>query len=170
MTSMGFLIRIILFSIFWILLVGGQLSSLGVGIVFIFIASFLSLYLAPEQRKTIQWIRNPLGLLSFLLYFAVQSLRGGWDIAKLALTPRANISPGFIKYHTDLASDSQVFTFMQVLSLLPGTVSTKQSGRELTIHVLNMNTFNQAEIDDYQTRIKKLWGTQAQAIVVEESS
>ncbi|TWX69090.1 Na+/H+ antiporter subunit E [Colwellia sp. C1TZA3] len=165
--SWRFLIRFTLLSLFWGLLTGWQRSSLGVGIVFIAMASLLSLYLAPQQQqqKRHQWLKNPFSILSFLSYFCVQSLRGGWSIAKLALNPKLKLSPGFIKYHTDLTNDSQVFTFMQVLSLLPGTVSARQSAQELTIHVIDLNTFNQAEIDDCQMRIKQLLGTSVQPLI-----
>ncbi|MFQ3246800.1 MAG: multicomponent Na+:H+ antiporter subunit E [Arenicella sp.] len=158
MFSLDFLLRIILFSFFWGLLVRFDQGSLGVGVAFILAASLLSLYLAQQQRKTKQWLRSPVSLLSFIVYFAVQSLRGGWEIAKLALSHKLRLSPGFVKYHTNLATESQVFTFMQILSLLPGTVSARQHGRELTIHVMNMETFDAAEIDDCQMRIKKLLG------------
>ncbi|MBA6339935.1 Na+/H+ antiporter subunit E [Colwellia sp. MB02u-10] len=163
--SWRFFIRFALFSLFWGLLTRWQQNSLGLGIVFITMASVLSLYLAPQQQKRHQWLKKPFSILSFLYYFYVQSLRGGWSIAKLALSPKLKLSPGFIKYHTDLANDSQVFTFMQVLSLLPGTVSARQNAQELTIHVLDMNTFNQAEIDDCQIRIKQLLGTSVQPLI-----
>ncbi len=166
--SWGFLIRVLLFGLLWGLLARWEQNSLGVGIVFIFIASLLSLYLAQEQQKGNQWFRSPLRLLSFVHYFGVQSLRGGWVIAKLALSPKPNLSPGFIKYHTDLASESQVFTFMQVVSLQPGTVSAMQNGRELTFHVMDTNSFNSAEIDDCQLRIKNILGSPAQSPVGEE--
>jgi multicomponent Na+:H+ antiporter subunit E len=160
--SWAFLIRVVFFSIFWALLVRWQQSSLGVGIVFITIASLLSLYLAQGIQQKNQWLRSPLNLLSFLQYFIVQSLLGGWTIAKLALTAKPNLAPGFITYYTNLANESQVLTFMQVLSLLPGTVSAKQNGPVITIHVMNMNEFDHAEIDDCQLRISKLLGTPVQ--------
>jgi multicomponent Na+:H+ antiporter subunit E len=166
--SWKFFIRFALFSLFWGLLNRWQQNSLGLGIVFIAIASVLSLYLAPqeeEQEQRHQWLKKPLSILSFLSYFYIQSLRGGCSIAKLALSPKLKLSPGFIKYHTNLANDSQVFTFMQVLSLLPGTVSARKDAQELTIHVLDMNTFNQAEIDDCQIRIKQLLGTSVEPLI-----
>lgn len=156
--SVDFWIRVALFSGFWLLLTGWQPSSWGVGAVFVLMASLLSLYLTAKQRQTEQWQINPTKCLSFLYYFFVQSLRGGWDIAKLALVPKSKLSPGVIIYHTDLVTESQIFTLMQVLSLLPGTVSANQSGCEITIHVLNLNTFNRAEIDDCQMRISELLG------------
>ena len=164
MLTFDFWIRVILFSIFWALLTGWQLNSWGVGAVFIFMASSLSLYLTAKQRQTEQWLINPTKSVSFLYYFFVQSLRGGWDIAKLALRPKAKLSPGVIVYHSDLVTESQIFTLMQVLSLLPGTVSAKRRGCEITIHVLNLSSFDRAEIDDCQERVMELLGSRAQLL------
>jgi multicomponent Na+:H+ antiporter subunit E len=156
--SINFWIRIALFSAFWMLLTGWQPSSWGVGAVFIITASSLSLFLTDKQQ-TKNWLINPTKSLSFLFYFFVQSLRGGWDIAMLALVPRSKLSPGVITYHTDLVTESQIFTLMQFLSLLPGTVSAHRQGSEITIHVLNLNAFDRAEIDDCQLRVSELLGT-----------
>lgn len=163
--SWRFLIRFALFSLFWGFLTRWQQNYLGLGITFIAMASMLSLYLAPQQQKRHQWLKKPFSILSFLYYFYVRSLRGGCSIDKLALSPKLKLSPSFIKYHTDLANDSQVFTFMQVLSLLPATLSARQNAQELTIHVLDMNTFNQVEIDDCQIRIKQLLDTSDQPLI-----
>jgi multicomponent Na+:H+ antiporter subunit E len=170
LTRLGFWIRLSLFSILWILLTGWQPSSWGIGAVFITMASLLSLYLAPKHRQTDQWLTHPMKLIPFFYYFFVQSLRGGWDTAKLALIPRPKLSPGFIRFHTDLANESQVFAFMQVLSLLPGTVSAEQNGRKLTIHVLNLHTFNRAEIDDCQVRVSQLFASREQSLVDESGA
>jgi multicomponent Na+:H+ antiporter subunit E len=158
--GLGFWIRIVFFSVFWLLLTGWQLSSWGVGAVFTIMASSLSLYLTEKQRQSEQWQINPIKLISFLYYFFVQSLRGGWDIAKLALMPKSKLSPCIITYHTNLVTESQIFTLMQVLSLLPGTVSTKQIRGEITIHVLNLNSFDRTEIDNCQIRVSELLGSQ----------
>jgi hypothetical protein len=48
---------------------------------------------------------------------------------------------------------------------LPTTLSARQNAQELTIHVLDMNTFNQVEIDDYQIRIKQLLDTSDQPLI-----
>jgi multicomponent Na+:H+ antiporter subunit E len=128
-------------------------------------ASALSFYLAPEQRQTQQWLSNPKKFLSFFCYFFVQSLRGGWDTAKLALISKSKLSPGVIRYRVDLINESQVFTFMQVLSLLPGTVSAQLNSRELTIHVLDLNSFNRGEIDECQARISQLVGSPVESSI-----
>lgn len=164
MLSIDFWIRIALFSIFWMLLTGWQPSSWGVGGIFIIVASFLSLSLTDKQQ-TEKWLIKPTKSISFLYYFFVQSLRGGWDIAKLALMPQSQLSPGVIIYRTDLVTESQIFTLMQVLSLLPGTVSAHRQGCEITIHVLNLNSFDRTEIDDCQLRVSALLGHRATLLV-----
>jgi hypothetical protein len=54
---------------------------------------------------------------------------------------------------------------MQGLSLLPATLSAKENAQNLTIYVLDMNTFNQVEIDDCQRRIKQLLDTSGQPLI-----
>jgi multicomponent Na+:H+ antiporter subunit E len=168
--SIDFSIRVTLFSIFWLLLTGWQPNSWGVGVVFITMASSLSLFLTGKQRQSEEWLINPTKSIPFLFYFFAQSLRGGWDIAKLALIPNSKLSPGVIIYQTDLVTESQIFTLMQVLSLLPGTVSANRTGGEITIHVLNLNSFNRTEIDDCQRRVIQLLGSRAQLLVGKEDS
>jgi multicomponent Na+:H+ antiporter subunit E len=167
---LGFWIRLSLFSTLWFLLTGWQPSSWGVGAVSITMASVLSFYLAPKHRQTEQRPAYSMTLILFLYYFFVQSLRGGWETAKLALMPKPKLSPGFIRFHSNLANESQIFTFMQVLSLLPGTVGAEQNGRELTIHVLNLHAFNQAEIDDCQVRVSQLFASREQSFVDESGA
>jgi multicomponent Na+:H+ antiporter subunit E len=166
----AFWIRVALFSVFWLLLTGWQPSSWGVGGVFILMASSLSLYLTAKQQQTEQWLIHPTKSIAFLYYFFVQSVRGGWDIAKLALIPKSSLSPGMITYHTDLETRSQMFTFMQVLSLLPGTVSSKHSGCEISIHVIDLNSFDKTELDQCQRQVIELLGSPDQLLRNREGS
>lgn len=148
MATSRFGLRLTVFSIIWLLLTEWQLSALPVGSIFIIAASLLSFYLAPTQRTITQPFKISAKALSFLFYFAEQSLRGGWGIAKLALKPKLGISPGFFLYRTSLSNESQLFTFMQVLSLLPGTVSVGREGSDLSIHVLDLASFNHSDVED----------------------
>ena len=165
-TSIAFVKRIMGFSLLWMVLTGWQLNSLLVGGIFILFASFLSTSLTqadniPKNHINIQY------LPSFLYYFITQSLRGGWDTAKLALTPKQKLSPGVINYKIALLNESHLFTFMQVLSLLPGTVSADLKKDQLVIHVLDINSFNLAEIDECHTWVCKLLNDQSATVNVE---
>jgi multicomponent Na+:H+ antiporter subunit E len=156
MTPSGFITRLLVFSALWLLLAGGAMNSLIVGVVFIVAASLLSLYLLPPQRHAMRSFKGSTKVLSFVCYFSVQSLRAGWDIAKLALMPGSKTAPGFVKYRSELMNDSQIFTFMQVLNLLPGTVCAGREGSEIIIHVLDNPSFSQSDVDDCQRRVTQL--------------
>jgi multicomponent Na+:H+ antiporter subunit E len=160
LVSYEFGIRLAVFSIVWLFLTEWQLNSLMVGSIFIVAASLLSVYLAPKYRHTAQLLKSPKKIVLFLSYFAIQSVRGGWDIAKLALIPTSKTSPGIIHYRTNLIDDSQVFTLIQILNLLPGTVSACRDGRDLSIHVLDLSSFKQSDIDDCQWWVTQLIGTE----------
>lgn len=168
--SMGFAFRFIFFSIIWILLNGWQPNSWSVGVVFIVLASLFSLHLASKQQNAAPGQLNPTSLFSFFCYFFLQSLRGGWDTAKLALQGKQQLSSGVIKYPIQMVNESHIFTFMQVLSLLPGTVSAQHNGREISIHVLDLNSFNRAEIDNCYLRVGKLLGSTTQPLIVKGGS
>jgi Multisubunit Na+/H+ antiporter, MnhE subunit len=160
LASYEFFIRLAVFSIIWLLLTEWQLSSLIVGSIFIVAASLLSLYLAPKYRHTTPLLKSPKNIVLFLGYFSVQSVRSGWDIAKLALIPKSKTSPGIIHYRTKLIDDSQVFTLIQILNLLPGTVSACRDGQDLSIHVLDLRSFKQSDIDDCQWWVTQLIGAE----------
>ncbi len=157
LSRLGFWIRFTLFSSIWILLSGWQPSSWPVGVVFIILASSLSLYLAPQQQTVLRQIK-PTKIFSFFCYFFIHSLRGAWVTAKLALKPKQTLLPGVIQYPIDMVNESHIFTFMQVISLLPGTVSAEYNGREVSIHILDLNSFSRAEIDDCFARVSQLLG------------
>jgi multicomponent Na+:H+ antiporter subunit E len=164
LSNVGFWLRLALFCIIWVLLTGWQLSSWSVGGVFIIMASLLSLYLAPQQQ-TVPGKINPTKLFLFFCYFFIQSLRGGWSTAKLALRPKQKLSPGVIKYPIELVNESHIFTFMQVISLLPGTISAEHNCREVIIHILDLNSFSRAEIDNCYAWVSKLLNNRAQTLV-----
>jgi multicomponent Na+:H+ antiporter subunit E len=163
MPNLEFWFRVIIFSIFWMLLTGWEPSSWGIGAVCIIMASLLSIYLRGQQQ-TVQKRINPAKVLSFSYYFFIQSMRGGLEVAQLALIPNSNFSPGMVTYQTDLTNESQIFALMQLLSILPGTVSTKRKGREITIHVLNLGSFSKTEIDDCQKRVSELLGSRSRTL------
>ena len=128
----------------YVITVTGQLKLLPVSRGFCIhfgLFSFLWLLLTGWHQVHRVWV---------LFYFPVQSLRSDWDTARLPLLPKSRPSPGLISYQINLANESPVFTFLEIFSLLPGTVSTEKKGDEITIHVLNLNSFNRADIDDCQ--------------------
>lgn len=153
------LLRLILLTSLWFLLVGGNSASLVVGIVVIPLAIGLSLIIVPASSANFR-IRLP-GILRFIPYFFYQSIYGGWDTAKRALNPGLPIRPARITYQLKLLSQnaSRRF-FMNVVSLMPGSLSITLNdvAGTVEIHALNKPSFSDADLHECERRIADLFG------------
>lgn len=76
-------------------------------------------------------------LLRFMPYFAVQSVRGGFDVALRALRGRRAVAPAFIEYETRIRSPAVRAFYVNAVSLLPGTFSARLSGDRILVHALH---------------------------------
>jgi multicomponent Na+:H+ antiporter subunit E len=76
------------------------------------------------------------GLLGFIPFFLVQSLRGGADVARRALSPSLPLATGFIRYRIRIPEGPSRVFFMNCISLLPGTISARLQDRSLQVHLL----------------------------------
>lgn len=131
--------------------------SWAMGIFFVFVASALSVTLSrPGKSEASPSIRF-LGCLAFIPYFAWQSLRGGWDVAKYALHSNKSVNGGFYRHQTTLPRGLARLVFIQVLSLLPGTVSAGQRDDEILVHVLDVEALEVDDIRECERRVSLLF-------------
>ena len=119
----------------WLLLTSGDLSSLLVGLPFI----MLALWSYRLQRHvTYPLTFSFLGALRFVVFFLLESFRGGLDIALRVWQPRVSLSVGFYEYRLIFPQGPIRSFFMYCISLLPGTLSVcvSENGK-LRLHVLD---------------------------------
>lgn len=81
--------RSALFALLWWALTDGRVDSWGLGSVSILAAAILSLHLLPPVSTYVSRV----GRLRFVVFFFVPSLRGGVQVAWLALRPRFSLRP-----------------------------------------------------------------------------
>lgn len=146
--------RSALFSLLWWVLADGRADSLGLGSVSILAAVSLSLYLLPPVSTTVSHI----GLLRFVLFFLLQSLRGGIQVAGLALRPRLSLRPGLHEVVLRLPEGIGRVLLANTLSLLPGTLSVELQGHCLCLHVLDERIAVEAEVRRAETRVARMLG------------
>lgn len=79
------------------------------------------------------------GLLRFIPFFLVESVRGGIDVARLAFAPAMPLDPGLHRVRLRLRSESASIFLAHVVSLLPGTLSAELAGSDLQVHALSGN-------------------------------
>ncbi|MCC5792757.1 MAG: Na+/H+ antiporter subunit E [Legionellaceae bacterium] len=143
-------IRAALLAVLWgILTPPGTGGAWAFGLPVIFAATALSLALTP----TIHWRWHTRASARFLWCFLRESLAGGIDIARRVFHPRLPIQPGFVRYRVRLRSAAARVCLMNVISLLPGTLSVALHADILTLHVLDSTSPVQQDIEALEQRV-----------------
>tara|TARA_R110002167_G_scaffold71691_5_gene202131 strand:+ start:2280 stop:2777 length:498 start_codon:yes stop_codon:yes gene_type:complete len=153
----------IYFFAFWLLLNDGNVFSLVVGVFFIVLAVAGSYRLNTDTKvqknaPKIQLERLP----KFLVFFFYNSLKGGLGTAKLAFSPTLSLTPDFVHYPIKrLQTGASTQLFMNLVSLLPGSVSVIREPTGILVHVLNSGTNTTQELQQCELAVSHLFGINA---------
>jgi multicomponent Na+:H+ antiporter subunit E len=148
--------RAALFALIWWLLSEGRADSWLIGVPAILLALIASLTLLPPTTRRLS-IR---GLFGFAGFFMYQSIRAGAQVAALALRPRLDLLPGQVHVPVRLPSGPAQVLLVNVLNLLPGTVTValaEGAEDELLLHVLDTRQPVAAAVQATEARIAALW-------------
>jgi multicomponent Na+:H+ antiporter subunit E len=142
-----------LFAALWWALTGGDASTWLVGVPVVAAATAASHRLWPAG--TGWW--SPVALLRFVAHFLRESVRGGVDVARRALSPSLPLDPGMIQVHCRLARGPAEVFLVDVLSLLPGTLSVDLDGSALTLHVLDRDAPVEEEVRELERLVAAMF-------------
>ncbi|QEA39326.1 cation transporter [Pistricoccus aurantiacus] len=153
----------LLLGIVWWSLTDGSVVSWSMGIPVILIAlGWMFQQQRPSPLPSLWLLGYPLtGLAGFLPYFLRESLRGGIDVARLALSPVMRIDPRFSTYSLHLPEGPARRTFINTVSLLPGTLSADLSDGQLIVHRLRPGPANDTDLQECERRVARLFGMTA---------
>ncbi|WPL10699.1 putative monovalent cation/H+ antiporter subunit E [Thiorhodovibrio litoralis] len=112
-----------------------------------------------RQARLASWLAIDVRrLLPFVLFFVVASARGGLDVAGRILARTLDIAPGFITYRIRLRHPGARILFIDLISLLPGTLSADIEGSDrLVIHVLDVGSDNFRELAQLELQVALLF-------------
>jgi multicomponent Na+:H+ antiporter subunit E len=148
------LIRWALFLVFWSALIGVSPAALAVGVVAAGIATWASLQLLPPGPQGVR-----LGaLIALLPRFLWQSLLAGWQVARLAFSPRLRLSPGFVSFRSAYPPGHLRNTFATIASLMPGTLPCGESETEIFFHCLDVEQPVLAELAEEEAAMSGVLG------------
>lgn len=146
-----FALRSVVLVAIWLVLCGGELSSLVVGVPAIAAALFMASRLAPSGLTIRSW-----RLARFAPFFLKESLRGGIDAASRAFGLKPRLSCGIIPFETSLPEPAQVF-FANVIGLLPGTLTTQLKENSLLVHTLDDTKSVRQDLQLLEERVAHLF-------------
>lgn len=153
-TVLAALWRGALFALLWWALTDGRPGSWGVGAPSVALAAWASLVLLPPQPTRV----SGLGLMRFVVFFLMESLRGGVQVAAFALRPRMDLKPAFHEVPLRLAEGFGRILLVNTLNLLPGTLSVELESDRLCLHVLDDTAPTEAEVRTAEARIAHMLG------------
>lgn len=154
MTLRAIFWRSILLALLWWILTGGKLDNWGLGIASIVLALIVSLILFPPSLSHFSLI----GFASFLVYFLGQSLKGGVQVALMALRPSLDLYPDVQIIYPRLPDGVGRVILVNTLSLLPGTLSVSLTASSLHLHILDGRHPIEADVRNVEARIAHMLG------------
>lgn len=103
------------------------------------------------------WRWRLVPFLRFVPYFLWESLTGGIDVARRALSPAMPLVPALIDFPLRLRSEAARVFFAWTLSLLPGTASVRLDATRLRVHVLDGRLPNERKLRQLESRVAALF-------------
>lgn len=147
------IMRAVLFAVLWWVLTGGAPDAWGVGAVTIALAVAVSLRLRAPGPLRLSIARVP----GFLAFFLLQSIKGGMQVAGMAVRPRLDLQPTTMEIHLRLPDESSRVFLTGTLSLLPGTLSFGLNGNRLLLHVLDRRMPIEQEVRNTEVQVARLF-------------
>lgn len=149
------LFRGLAFALLWWVLAEGRADAWGLGVAAALAATLASLWLLPPGGRRI----GALPLLRFVLFFLWNSLRGGLQVALMALRRRPGLRPAIVEISLALPPGAPRLLLLNALTLMPGTLGVRLSddGR-LRVHVLDARLPLAAEAGALEAHIARLFG------------
>jgi multicomponent Na+:H+ antiporter subunit E len=141
-TLVSTLVHAALFAALWWALTGGAASTWVLGAPVVLAATVASRRLWPHD--TGWW--SPWAAVRFLAFFLRESIRGGVDVARRAFDPALPLRPGLLELRSRLPAGPAEVLLVDVMSLLPGTLSVDLDGQTIVLHVLDERAPVEAEL------------------------
>jgi multicomponent Na+:H+ antiporter subunit E len=136
----------------WWLLAGDELHSWMIGLPCIVAGVWASAELRGLESSRLSIV----GLAQFVPFFLSHSLRGGVDVARRLFQRRMPLQPGLIRYQTQLLQGRGRLVFVNIVSLLPGTLSTRLDEHGITVHVLDNTLSVEDELGALEAQVANM--------------
>lgn len=143
------------FAALWWVLAEGQGDSWALGAAAVGLATWSSLVMLPARAGTI----SPAALVRFLAFFVWNSIRGGLQVAAMALRGRTSLRPSLLEVPLTLPAGGPRLLLVNTLGLMPGTLGVEMTDETLLIHVLDERLPVLAETRALEALIGRLFGS-----------
>jgi multicomponent Na+:H+ antiporter subunit E len=141
----------------WWILAEGRSDGWLLGGIAVLAATWASMKFLPRGDQGIRLA----GVPGFLRFFLWNSVRGGIQVAGMALRGARCLQPAFIDLAVTLPPGAPCILLVNVLGLMPGTVGVDMDDTNLRLHVLDERLPVVAEVRALEVAIARLFGSAA---------
>lgn len=152
-TLSSLLFRISLFLLTWWILTDGNASSWWIGLPAVILSTIISITLFPPTH--IRFIR----FTAFIPLFLIYSIKGAFDVALRVFNPRLPISPDMVKYSLNLPPGLPRIFMINLVNLIPGTLTVALEDNELSIHIMDSQHDFKTELMQLEEQVAKIFGS-----------
>lgn len=145
------LARALPLALLWWVLAQGAPESAAVGVVTVGLAAAVSVRLQPGMLSVSPWQVVP-----FILFFLRESVRGGVQVALLALRPGLDLRPGTLEVALRLPHEPARVLLAALVGLMPGTLAIGLEGNLLRLHVLHRDMGAERGVRMAEDRLARL--------------
>lgn len=151
-------LRALSFALLWWVLTEGRTTGWGLGMLAVTAATAASLRLLPPHRRQYRRRIGILALLRFLAFFLWNSVRGGIQVAAMALRPQLDLRPTVLELFLVLPPGAPRILMLNTLGLMPGTIGVDLDDARLKVHVLDARLPVADEAKALEAHIARLFG------------
>lgn len=123
-----------------------------VGAIFTGLAVLASMRMQAVQLRDFSLV----GALIFSLYFAFHSVKGGMQVALIAIRPQMNLDPDILEIPLRLHDEHARIVLATAMTLMPGTLSADLRGSTLLLHVLDRAMPAEREVRRAESHIARM--------------
>jgi len=128
----------------WIIISGGVIELFPT-----FFILFLSLI--TPSIFTLSYKRiSPLAVLRLAFWFLIYSIKGGLQVALMALSPKMTLEPFIYTHHLKIDNAFSISLLANIYSLMPGTLSIKEEDGKILLHILDKSLFEIALVERFE--------------------
>jgi multicomponent Na+:H+ antiporter subunit E len=147
--------RGVAFAGLWCVLAEGKGDNWLLAAAAVALATWSSLAMLPPGAGVV----SPVGLVRFLAFFVWNSIRGGLQVAWMALRGRASLRPGLLEIPLTVPAGGARVLLVNTLGLMPGTLGVEMTDETLLVHVLDERLPVMAETRALEALIGRLFGS-----------
>lgn len=148
-------LRFAALAVVWWAMTEGDSGMWTYGVVVVALATVVSVLLWPLRPSRGAVLSRLAGVLGLAGWFVRRSFVGGVDVARRAMGRRVDLDPGVVEHRLRLPAGDARLLVVDMVSLMPGTLSYELDGDILRVHALDVGRDVHAQLAELEDRVAR---------------